>query len=378
MAEVIQDPQLRAFVNTKVSNDFGLSVAQVANKCKNDGRFKSWLGSDITKIKEVLETVKGNGVSPAFFASYEKTEGYNSSWGWLNHTVVNGGPVRDADSVSKWVATQSKVTNENPAWIDFANYNNFVPMSVQTAGNADFASMSSGTIGKVVIAGTAAGAWEVYYPLGLKKEYNGVQNYGAPINLMMNYIISWGGDLEGGSDGTGGGVPCYPVDEGIPISSSYGWRTNPVTGIYAFHDGTDFSGGGQSRPIYATQKGKVIKNEFNDIAGWHIRIEHIGDSYYSGYQHFAVRSPIAVGTIVEKCQLIGTMGTTGSSTGIHLHFQIAISENGWYTEEGTIDPEDYLGMDFGTGGGSGEDEQAKRKSNLIKLLLCDALNGWKY
>lgn len=196
MAEVITDPNLREFVHSKVSKSFGLSVDTVANKCKNWGRFKSWLSSDVNRIKKVLNIVKNNGVSPAFFASYEKTEGYNSKWGWLNHTSIKGSPEEDADNVSKWIVSQSNNTTDNPAWIDYANYKDFVPADIKTAGNADFKNMSKGSIGKVIIAGTAAATWEVYYPNGLKKEYNGVQNYGAPINAMMNSIIEWGGNME--------------------------------------------------------------------------------------------------------------------------------------------------------------------------------------
>lgn len=198
MGEVITDEKMRNFVHSKVSNEFGLSVEQVADKCKSYGRFSSWLNGNVKLIVEVLNKVKSNGVSPAFFASYEKTEGYNSSWGWLNHTVPQGSYLNDSDSVSKWIVTQSKNTTDKPAWIDFANYNDFVPNDVKVAGDLDFQNMTSGSIGKVVIAGTAAATWEVYYPNGLKAEYNGVQNYGAPINAMMDSIIEWGGTLNGG------------------------------------------------------------------------------------------------------------------------------------------------------------------------------------
>ena len=199
MAEVITDERMRNFVHSKVSNEFGLTVAQFAEKCKSYGRFSSWLNGNVTLIVEVLNKVKSNGVSPAFFASYEKTEGYNSSWGWLNHTTPQGNYLNDSDSVSKWIVTQSKNTTDQPAWIDFANYKDFVPSDIKTAGNADFNSMPAGSIGKVVIAGTAAATWEVYYPNGLKAEYNGVQNYGAPINAMMDSIEEWGGSITGGT-----------------------------------------------------------------------------------------------------------------------------------------------------------------------------------
>ena len=108
MSEVITDPKMRKFVHSSINNDFGLTINQVADKCKSYGRFKAWLNSDVTRIKQVLNKVKSLGVSPAFFASYERTEGYNSSWGWLNHTKVNGDPITDATSVSQWIVSQSK------------------------------------------------------------------------------------------------------------------------------------------------------------------------------------------------------------------------------------------------------------------------------
>lgn len=204
---------LDGFVHSLVSDDFGLSVDVVAEKAKSYGRFASWLNSDVGLIKAVLEIVKSNGVSPAFFASYEKTEGYNSSWGWLNHTSVNGNPNTDADSVSKWLVSQSKDMSGVPAWIDYANFNDFVPADVKASGNADFKNMLSGSIGRVVIAGTAAATWEVYYPNGLKAEYNGVQDYGAPITGMMETIIEWGG--TGSGDGGDGGTDPKPKSNAL-------------------------------------------------------------------------------------------------------------------------------------------------------------------
>ncbi len=68
MADVITNPKMKAFVESTVNKDFGLSVETVAEKCKDYGRFKHWLNSDVNQIKNVLQTVKDNGVSPAFFA----------------------------------------------------------------------------------------------------------------------------------------------------------------------------------------------------------------------------------------------------------------------------------------------------------------------
>lgn len=185
-----------------------------------------------------------------------------------------------------------------------------------------------------------------------------------------NNAIFWFNELDGSE---GGGKPFFPTTEGLPISSPYGWRYHPITGEYTFHAGIDISGEGVEHPIYATQTGVVIENTWNDISGWRVRIKHTGDPYYSQYLHLAVQSPIPVGTTVTKGQVIGTMGSTGGSTGIHLDFAISINGT-FFTEEDTIDPEVYLQMSFGGGDGP----PSSRGSNIIELLLCDALNGWKF
>ena len=197
----IEDQELYDFVHSSIENSFGLDIQTIAENSKDRGRFSAWLNGNVSQIVSLLETVRDNGVSPAFFASYEITEGYNSIWGWLNHTTPQGNPTQDAISVTNWIKDTSQDMSQSPAWIDYANYNDFVPQSAKDFGNDDFANMASGTIGRVVIAGTAAATWEVYYPNGLLAEYNGVQDYGAPLTKMKDLILQWGGTIGGGSGG---------------------------------------------------------------------------------------------------------------------------------------------------------------------------------
>ena len=194
---------LETYMHSKISDPFDLDIDTVAKECKGYGRFRYWLGGNISQIKSVLQAVKDAGVSPAYFASYECGEGYNSSWGWLNHTYVSGGAVADAKNVCAWIKSQSQNMNQQPAWIDGANYVDFVPASVKAEGNADFRNnIKSGTIGRVTIAGTAAATWEYYYPKGLSASYNKVQNYGKPLTDQYKRILAWGGKIDGkGSDG---------------------------------------------------------------------------------------------------------------------------------------------------------------------------------
>lgn len=142
------------------------------------------------------------------------------------------------------------------------------------------------------------------------------------------------------------GKPLYPtVIEGTYITSGYGWRTHPVHGDKRFHGSIDIGSGGRHVDIFATQDGTVTLNQWSDTAGWMVIIEHTADPYYSRYIHMHEQSPVSVGTTVKKGDTIGTMGTTGTSTGIHLDF--AISTNGVFgNENDTIDPEEYLQMTF--------------------------------
>lgn len=196
------ETMIQKYIHSKISDPFDLDIDTVAKNCKSGGRFSAWLGGNTTRIKEVLQAVKDSGVSPAYFAAYEVGEGYNGSWGWLNHTSPQGAPVADAKAVCAWLKQQSQNMNGAPAWIDYANYVDFVPASVKAEGNADFKSLPSGTIGRVTIAGTAAATWEVYYPKGLSASYNKVQNYGKPLTDQYKKILAWGGKIDGeGSEG---------------------------------------------------------------------------------------------------------------------------------------------------------------------------------
>ena len=77
--------------------------------------------------------------------------------------------------------------------------------------------------------------------------------------------------------------------------------------------------------------------------GWLIAIKHTGDSYTSQYAHMANQSPVALGATVTKGQTIGTMGTTGNSTGIHLDFGIYKADLA-YNDTNNVNPELYLNM----------------------------------
>ena len=91
------------------------------------------------------------------------------------------------------------------------------------------------------------------------------------------------------------------------------------------HEGIDMRGA-LGTQISAVWNGKVVQNNSTQhrAYGWHIRIEHIINNikYWSVYCHLVTRSPLSVGSPVEKGHVVGSSGSTGNSTGPHLHFML--------------------------------------------------------
>ena len=111
------------------------------------------------------------------------------------------------------------------------------------------------------------------------------------------------------------------------VSSPFGWRNNPMKpGTQEYHRGVDLPGAGGT-PIYATRGGQVTEAGYNNIMGNYVWINH-GDGYKSVYMHMQNNSlMVKTGDYVVAGQQIGKMGTTGSSTGNHLHFGVYYNGN---------------------------------------------------
>ena len=129
-----------------------------------------------------------------------------------------------------------------------------------------------------------------------------------------------------------GGVFTWPAPSSSRISDDYGTRTHPILGIQQFHNGVDLAAPGGS-PILAVYDGKVVAADYNSSMGNYIMIDH-GDGLYTIYMH-ASALYVSKGTEVTKGQKIAAVGSTGRSTGNHLHFSVRL--NGSY-----VNPWQYL------------------------------------
>jgi murein DD-endopeptidase MepM/ murein hydrolase activator NlpD len=108
------------------------------------------------------------------------------------------------------------------------------------------------------------------------------------------------------------------------ISSGYGMRYHPIYHTWRLHNGTDIAGQGCGAPIHAVHSGTVTYAGWNGTLGNYVQIEH-GDGTSSGYGHI-VNGGILVGygQWVHAGQVIARVGTTGASTGCHVHFIIRV------------------------------------------------------
>jgi murein DD-endopeptidase MepM/ murein hydrolase activator NlpD len=127
------------------------------------------------------------------------------------------------------------------------------------------------------------------------------------------------------------GTVQYPIREGVPMSDMYGWRSNPFGSGSEFHHGIDFDAGA-GHPIQAIADGVVTIASNGDgggysALGYYVTIEHVinGHKITSLYAHMIAGSiQVKVGQRVRVGDIVGLVGSTGASTGAHLHFQILV------------------------------------------------------
>lgn len=125
-------------------------------------------------------------------------------------------------------------------------------------------------------------------------------------------------------------VPCaYTM-----LTSPFGNREAPTAGASTYHEGVDLSAP-EGTPIYASRTGTVTTASFGRAAGYYVKLNH-GDGFSSIYMHMT-RYTVRSGQAVSAGQVIGYVGSTGISTGNHLHF--GISYNGTY-----VNPAHYVNL----------------------------------
>ena len=128
----------------------------------------------------------------------------------------------------------------------------------------------------------------------------------------------------------------WPLTGYLTLTSKYGWRTSPITGRSEFHLGTDIPAP-RGTPIKASKSGLVTTSTNHYSYGNYVVVTH-SDGTQTLYAHMSKRA-VDKGAVVTQGQVIGYVGSTGDSTGNHLHFEI------WQNGKRT-NAENYFSLPF--------------------------------
>ena len=129
-----------------------------------------------------------------------------------------------------------------------------------------------------------------------------------------------------------GGIFTFPAPSVKRVSDDYGYRIHPTLGVKQFHNGVDLAAPNGS-PILAAYDGTVVAASYSSTMGNYIMLDH-GDGLYTIYMHASALA-VSKGQEVSKGDRIGSVGSTGRSTGPHLHFSVRL--NGAY-----VSPWNYI------------------------------------
>lgn len=168
------------------------------------------------------------------------------------------------------------------------------------------------------LAQTERDIWEVRkrieYLSGIREAITA--DYNAGIKAQ------WGDGAEGQISQAGYARPSAGY-----ISSNYGMRVNPVSGVYQLHTGVDLAGQGCGATIRAAHAGTVTYAGWFGSWGYYVKIDR-GDGTDTGYAHIqAGQIGVRIGQEVGPGQPIAKVGSTGQSTGCHLHFITRVNGN---------------------------------------------------
>ncbi|MBD2440696.1 peptidoglycan DD-metalloendopeptidase family protein [Nostoc sp. FACHB-110] len=218
---------------------------------------------------------------------------------WRAPRVVSGGEVKTAFRPNRFIPSPSEF--------------------VTTKVSATPVAPSAGTLPPPMIEGNLA-------------PRPGIVAYDIPLASVLPQIPFSGAIAYSGSTS---GI-MYPLAVPAPITSLFGWRIHPITGNRRFHAGTDL-GAPMGTPILAAAKGQV------ETAGWvggyglTVILNH-SSTQQTLYGHMS-EIFVQPGQIVEPGMMIGRVGSTGNSTGPHLHFEARrLTQDGWVA----VDPNGEL------------------------------------
>lgn len=146
------------------------------------------------------------------------------------------------------------------------------------------------------------------------------------MELLGGYVSGGGEVITPDTDWVGTGIFAWPLPQSFTITSNFGYRQDPFTGELTYHNGTDIAAP-QGTPILAAAGGAVTiangTDPWGGSYGYHIKIDH-GGEMETLYAHCSAIA-VTAGQQVRQGEVIGYVGSTGNSTGNHLHFEVWVN-----------------------------------------------------
>lgn len=193
----------------------------------------------------------------------------------------------------------------------------------------------------------------------------------APLTVPVSALLSGSGgtfrlaDVFGVTPrpapilGNGNRRPLFPLIGSAVTTSGFGWRLHPLLGNWLMHSGRDLAAP-EGTPVVAALAGRVLSSGLAGGYGLAIEIEHSSPLRHTLYGHLS-ELYVKPGERVRQGEVIGRVGSTGLSTGPHLHFELRLpGDGGWVA----VDPGD---LDPGRAG-SGTDAIALLMGQLVQAL----------
>lgn len=269
----------------------------------------------------------------------------------------------DQPRTSGLVVKSTDTTHDLSTWLESHGFKKITNRNELQAGDIVFQGMDSSPHVFILGNQVSSTTWE-RYDGGSQTRIRSTQ---PSIEIIDGKPFSWAYRLDSatttsGGNTIGGDVMKWPTD-GTTITSDFGLRTSPTAGASSDHRGIDI-GVSTGTNVYATESGTVTTAGWSDSAGNWVVIDH-GNGYVTKYMHNS-EVLVSAGDTVEKGQVIAKSGSTGISTGPHLHFQIE------YNGE-AVDPLSFKydnGMGNGTGGigsSTGESSSASTTKYYAKV-----------
>ena len=149
------------------------------------------------------------------------------------------------------------------------------------------------------------------------------EEYSVMWASLLGGFTHGGGIIGSGADWVGTGIFAWPLPQSFTITSQFGYRTDPFTGEISYHSGTDIAAP-YGTPVLAAAGGTVTVANATDpwggSYGYYVKIQHDGtfDTLYAHCSSICVTP----GQQVQQGEVIGYVGSTGNSTGNHLHFEV--------------------------------------------------------